>query len=144
MKFTRAATVLSSKKRKIEANLVLNSAQLKINDDKLSITDTSNTKSESGIWFQNKSANESDSDIEKEEDKREKEDENNKSNVEIEEPSTERVVSPEIEIKLDKEGEDKLYGAYRNGSISILRKVQKATLELKKQTLKMYNIRELW
>lgn len=123
MKSTRAATILSSKKRKIEANLVLNLVQLKINDDKLSITDTSDTKSESGIWFENKSENESDSDIEKEKDKGEKEDENNKSNLEIEKPSTIKAVNPEIEIKLNKKGEDKLYGAYGNGSISTLRKL---------------------
>lgn len=57
LKSARAAAVLSSKKRKVEASLVLNSAQLEIDDDKLSITDTSDTEGESGTWFWNESAN---------------------------------------------------------------------------------------
>ena len=43
--------VLSSKKRKVKASLVLKLTKLKINDDKLTTTDTSNIKGESEIRF---------------------------------------------------------------------------------------------
>ena len=44
LKSARAATVLSSKRRKVEASLILNSAELEIDDDKLSTADTSDTE----------------------------------------------------------------------------------------------------
>ena len=135
---------MSSKKRKVEASLVLNSAQLEIDDDKLSMTDTSDTKGESGTWFWNESANESGSDTEEEGDKGEKEGEDNESNPEIEKPSTEKAVSSEVEMRWNKEGEDKLRGAYGNGLTSTLRRARKAALELEKQASKTYNIKELW
>lgn len=50
-------------------------------------------------------------------------DKDNESNLETEEPRTERAVSPEIEIKWIKEGEDKLRGVYRNGSILTAKRV---------------------
>lgn len=93
---------MSSKKRKFEASSVLNSAQLKIDDGKLSTADTIDTidtKEESGTWFWNKSANKSDSDTKNEGNKREGEDEDSESNSHIEKPRTKRVVSPEVKIK---------------------------------------------
>lgn len=98
LKCARVAAVLSSKKRKFEASSVLNSAQLEIDDDKLSLADTIETEGESGTWFWNKSANESDSDTKEEADKGEGEGEDSESNSHIEEPRTERAVSPEVEI----------------------------------------------
>lgn len=63
LKSARAAAVQACKKRKSEASSVLN-AHPEIVDDKLSTTDTSNTEDESGTWFWNESANESDPDTE--------------------------------------------------------------------------------
>ena len=73
LKSARAAAVQACKKRKSEASSVLNTVHLKVEDDKLSTTDTSNTEGGSGTWFWNESANESDSDTEEEEDKDEDE-----------------------------------------------------------------------
>ena len=70
---------MPSKKRKVETSLVLNSAQLEIDDDKLSTTDRSDTEGESGTWFWNESANESDLNTEDEGDKGEEEGEDNRS-----------------------------------------------------------------
>ena len=132
LKSARATTVLFSKKWKVEATLFLHAAQLEIADDKLSTTDTSDTKAESGTWFWNESPNESDSDTEEGVDKGE-EGKDNESNPEIEESRVERAVSPEIEIRWNKEGENKLRGAYGNGSMSMLRRVRKSALDLEKQ-----------
>lgn len=88
---------MSSKKREVKASLVLNLAQFEIDDHKLNITDTSDMESESGTWFWNENANESGLDTEKEGDKGEEEGEDNESNPEIEEPSTEKAVSSEVE-----------------------------------------------
>ena len=68
LKSARAAAVLSSKKRKIKASLVLNLAQPEIDDNKLSTTDTSDTEGEFRTWIWNESANESGSDTEEGED----------------------------------------------------------------------------
>ena len=132
LKSAWAAAVLSSKRRKVEASLFLISAQLEIDDNKLSKTDTSDTEGESGTWFWNESANESDSNSEEEGegDKEEEEGEDTESNAETEEPRTEKAVSPEIEIKWNKEGEDKLCGVHGNGSASMSKRIQKAALEL--------------
>lgn len=143
LKSVKAAIILSSNKKKVEANLVLNLAQLKINDNKLSITNTSDIKDEFGIWFWNKSANKNDSDTKEKGDKEEEKGENNKSNSKIKKPSTEKAVSPEIKIKQNKKREDKLCGVCKNRLISTLRKIQKAALELEKQASKTYNIRKL-
>lgn len=92
LKTARAAAVLSLKRRKVEASLLLNSAQLEIDDDKLSTADTSDTKSGFGTWFWNESVNESDSDTEEGE-KGEEDDEDDESNAEIEESRTKEAVS---------------------------------------------------
>ncbi len=63
----RAAFVQIFKKEKLEANFFLNQVQLNTKNNKLSITDTSNHESESGVtWFCNISPNKTDSDFEKE------------------------------------------------------------------------------
>ena len=132
LKSAIAAAVLFLKKRKVEASLVLNLVQLEIDDNKLSITDISDTKGESGTWFWNESANESGLHTKEEGDKGEEEGEDNKSNPEIEELSIEKAVSSEVKMRWNEEGEDKLCGAYGNGLTSTLRKAQKAALELEK------------
>lgn len=48
------------------------------------------------------------------------------------------------QIKWNKEGEDKLRGAYGNGSRSTSRRERKSTRELEKQASKTYDIRVLW
>ena len=63
LKAAKTASIESFKKRKLEASSLPRSAQLQIDDDKLS---TSDTEGESGIWFWNESANETDSDSEEE------------------------------------------------------------------------------
>lgn len=77
--------------RKSEASSLLNSTQLKINDNRLSTTDTSDMESNSEVWFWNESANETDSDSEEEEAGNEDE-----SDTEIEEPRTEQAVIPVV------------------------------------------------
>lgn len=101
MKFARVVAILFLKKRKVEANLTFNSAQLEINNDKLSIADISNTKDKSKTWFWNKGANKADSDSKKEEkeDKRKKKDKNNELNPKRKEPRTKGVIGLEIKIK---------------------------------------------
>ena len=94
MKSARAAAVQSLKRRKFEASSVLSSAQLEVDDDKLSTAERSDTEDESGAWFLNESANESDSDTEGGDE--EEEDDENESDLDGEEPRTERAVSPEI------------------------------------------------
>lgn len=98
LKFTRAAAILFSKKKKFETSLVLNLAHLKINDNKANTPDTNNTEGEliSGFW--NESVNETDSNFEekREGNKREKEYEDN---IEIEKPKTKKAVSRKLEIK---------------------------------------------
>ncbi len=71
LKSARVADVQAKKKRRCKVNLVTDPVQLKIDNDKLSTTDTSDTEVESETWFWNKSANEDDSDTEggEEEDK---------------------------------------------------------------------------
>ena len=66
LKAARAASVESFKKRRLEASSLPNSARLQIDNDKLSTGDTSDTDGESGIWFWNESANETNSDSEDE------------------------------------------------------------------------------
>lgn len=63
--------------------------QLKVNDTKLSIMDTSDIESNSKVWFQNKSANEANLDSEEEGDS-----DKDESNIKIEVPRTEQAISP--------------------------------------------------
>ena len=62
LRAAREAFVTLFKKIFSEANLFSTSDQREINDNKLSITDMSDMKSNSGTWFQNESVNESRSD----------------------------------------------------------------------------------
>lgn len=135
LKCARVAAVQSIKKRKSEVSLVIDSAQLRIDNDKFSATDTSDTEGESGTWFWNENANESDSDTEKGGEVENKVDES-ESDLDIDEVRT--------EIKRNKEGEDRLRGAYGDGSRSTSRRERKSTRELEKQASKTYDIRALW
>ena len=103
-----------------------------IDDNKLSTTDTSDTEGDSGTWFWNESANESDSGSEEEG--------NNidEGDLEEEHSKTERAASPE------EEGESNLRGGYRSGSRSSQKRQKKSAKELEKEGSKLYNIRALW
>ena len=137
LKSARALAVEACKRRKFEASLVVNS-QPEIEDDKLSTADTSDTEVESGTWFWNDSANESDLDTEEGEDGDE-----NESNLEMEES---RAVSPKVrkEIKWNKEGENKLCGVYGIGSRATSKRRRKSARELDEQAKQTYDIRALW
>lgn len=122
-----------------------NSAQL---DRKLSntidttdTTDTTDTEDESGTWFWNESANETDSDTEEEGNG------NHENDLEGNESRTEEAVSsevPKVEIKWNREGEDKLRGRYGKGSKRTRMRQQKSARELEKEASKTYDIRALW
>ena len=73
--------------------------QIKINNNKLNITNTNNIKGEFKTWFWNNSANESSLNTEKKRDKKKKKDKINKSNSEIEKPSIKKIISSKIEIR---------------------------------------------
>lgn len=92
LKSTKAIAVKVCKKRKFEANLVVN-LQPEIEDDKLSIANISNIDIEFQTWFWNNCSNKSDSDIKEGEDGDE-----NELDLEVEES---RVVSLKVckEIK---------------------------------------------
>lgn len=137
LKSARAVAVQACKKRKSEANLVLN-AHPEIEDDKLSTADTSDTEDESGTWFWNESAKESGSYTKEEED-----DDENESDLEVEES---RAVSPEVpkkEIKWNKKGESKLCEVYGIGSRSSSKRQRKSARELEEQATKTYDNRAL-
>ena len=110
----RAASNEVFKKRRLEARSVPTiRSQSKIDDDKLSTIDTTDTEEEEETWFWNESANETNSDTE------EDGDDVDGLDLDLEESRTERAVSPgacKTQIKWKKEGEDKLRGTYGKGS----------------------------
>lgn len=94
--------------------MVLN-IHFEIEDNKLNTTGTSNTEGEFKIWFWNKSANKSNSDIKEEENKDKKEKNENKeekdNNQKKKKFKTQKTVNldvPKIEIKWNKQRENKL------------------------------------
>ena len=95
-KSARAASFEVFKKKRLEASSLPNSVQLRIDDRKLSTTNTDDTDNESGTWFWNKSANKTDSDIEEEGNR------NHENDLEGDESRTEEAASSElhkVEIK---------------------------------------------
>ena len=116
-KAARAASVQSFKKEKVEINQSFNSRQPRAEDNTPITTDTSDTESESGTWFWNECANETDSDSEAEED-----------NVDLGGKKKEQALSLEIEaasptdrkleIRWTPRGDKHLRGGYGNGSKS--------------------------
>ena len=63
------------------------------------------------------------------------------------ESRTQKAVSlgvPKMEIKWNRQGEDKLRGGYGNGSRTTLKKQRKFARELEKQASNTYDIRALW
>ena len=64
LKKARLASVEHFKKQKLERSQSTNTEQLRIDDDQLRTSDTSDTEDREGFWFWNESANETDSDSE--------------------------------------------------------------------------------
>lgn len=153
LKAAREASVASFKKRKCETSLTLSSAPVEtldaLLDSKLDTTDTSDTEDESGTWYWNESAHESDSDSE-EEGNDDVDFEGGKAiehDLEAEQPRVKRVVNTEVpmmELKWSREGEDKRRGGYGNGSRSTRKRHKKAAEEKRKEAAKSYNIKALW
>lgn len=91
----------------------------------------SNTEGKFGTWFQNKSANESNSDTKREtEDK--KENNENELDLKLEKSRTEKEITPKVlkkEIKWHKRGEDRLWEKYSNKLQLTLKRQQKFSQE---------------
>lgn len=133
LKSARAASLEVFKKRRSEANSLPNSAQLRVDDRKLSTADTTDTEGESGTWLWNESANETDSDTE------EGENGNHEKDLEGNESKIEEAVSSEVhkvEIKWSREGQDKLRGGYGKGSKRTQMRHKKSARELRKRSPK--------
>ena len=129
-KSARAASLEYFKKRRFEANLLPNSAQFRIDKDKLSTANTTDTEGESVTWFWSKSAYKTNSDTEEEGNSNL--DEMNSEGVES---RTERAISTEVqkvEIKWIKEGQDKLCGGYRKNP----NETSKISLGIEERSLK--------
>ena len=88
LKSARAASLEVFKKRRSEASPLSNSTQLRVDDHKLSIADTTDTGGESGICFWDESANETDSEEEGNGD--------HEMNLKGDESRTEEAVSSEV------------------------------------------------
>ena len=101
------------------------------------ISDSDNlNNSESATWFWNMSANDSESELDK------------KGQIDEEEPDIESRTKVAVplqpvtkEIYWNKEGENKLRGIYRRGSVSSARRQKLAAEKLEKKASKTYNIK---
>lgn len=132
-KSARTAAAQASKKRKSEASLVFN-AHLEVKDDKLSTTSTSNIEGKSETWFWNKSTNESNLETKKMEDEDEKKEDKNKeekeNNQEEVESRIQKAISlgiPKIEIKWNRQRDNKLQRGYQNRLRTMFKKQSKFT-----------------
>ena len=144
LKAARKASVALFKKRRSESSLFPTLDHCKINDNKLSTTNTSNMEDDSQTWFWNESANKSNLDSEEEDNHRSDEDD---ENLEEKHSKTKEETSCEVlkqELKWNKKGERSLCRGYGSGSKSTKKRKKKTTWELEKKTLKSYNILVLW
>ena len=133
-----------SKKKRLESSSFPNSAQLSIDNDKLSTADTSDDEAESGTWFWNESAHETDSDSDSEEAGNIDIDD---ADLEEEQSRTEQAVSPKLcktEVKWNREGEQNFRGGYRKGSRSTQMRRNRSFRELEMEDSKTYNFQALW
>lgn len=137
LKSARTASFEVFKKKRLEVNSFSNSAQLKVDNYKLSTTNITNTKSESGTWFWNKSTNETDLDTKKEKNG------NHKKDLESDEFRVKEVVSSEIhkvETKWSRKKHNKLGEGYGKESKKTQITPQKLAWELEKEASKIYDI----
>ena len=124
LKNARLASVEHFKKQKLERSQSTNTEQLRIEDDQLRTSDTSDTEDREGVWFWNESTNETDSDSEC----------SGKSDEEEldcgpEESRTEKEAILETrpgEIQWNREGEKKLRGGYGKGSRATAKRRKKS------------------
>ena len=101
-KSARAASLEHFKKKRVEASLLSNSAQLRIDDNKLITADTTDTE---GTWLWNESANETDSDTEEEGNG-----DIDEIGLEGDESRTEEAVGPKVhkvKLRWNKKGQDR-------------------------------------
>lgn len=141
-KKARAASVQSFKKRRLEASSLPNSAQLLIEDDKLSKSDTVDTEAEFGALFGNEGLNEGNHASEE------------WGHPDAEEPNSEggqsrtegavKLENRPKEIKWNREGGTKLRGGYGKGSRSTLKRQKKSSRELELEASKIYKLGALW
>ena len=150
LKVARAASAQSFKKRKVEACSIPDPAELEI-DGKLSTIDTidtSDTESQSGVWYWNESANESDSDSEVESDSDSEVEKDKEKEEDVEEPDREieqpRIETPKMVLEWNQEGENKLRGGYGKGSQSTTTRKNKSVRQSGKQALESYSLGALW
>ena len=140
----RRIAVENVKKRKLEQSQQLSIAQSRIKDSQPRTHDTSDTEDtegEPGSWFWHMSANESESESE------DGEVDEDIFDLEDDQPMTKEAVASQgepKEIRWNKEGENKLRGAYGKGSISSLRRQKLATQKLEKEASNTYSIKALW
>lgn len=150
----RAASVLTYKKRRLEASSLPNLSLLETDHDRRNTsatcdtsetrdtTDTNHTEGESGTKFWNKSANESDLHS-----KGERDSDGDISDLEPERSRAEPVASPRLlpaVLKWNQDGEQKLRGSYGRGSKSTSRRQRISAQEHAKEASKSYNITALW
>ena len=141
LKKARLASVEHFKKQKLERSQSTNTEQLRIDDDQLRTSDTSDTEDREGFWFWNESANETDSDSECS-------GESDEGELDCgPESRTEKEAVLETrpgEIQWNREGEKKLREGYGKGSRATTERRKKVAKELEKEASKMYNIMALW
>ena len=130
------------KKQKLECSQFTNTEQLRIEDNQLCTSNTSNTKDRKGIWFWNENANKTNSSMECGE-------KSNKEKLDCgpEGSKTEKkaVLKTRLgEIKWNKEREKKLREEYSKISQVKIKKNIKVTKELEKEAFKIYNIMAFW
>ena len=129
----RAASILTFKKRRLEASRLPKPVQLQSDDDN---NNTSDTEGESGTWYWNESANESCSDTEEEGYSDVEEDDKIKtreSETKIEESRTQEEATPGVSLKWNRDGESSLCGGYRKGSKSSSQRNRKLAREFKRE-----------
>lgn len=132
LKAARAKAIQSIKRKKAEARSPSYTVQLDIDDDKLSTTDTRDTKDGPGMI--GGSEEEGDGGLDK-------------SGWEVEQCRTERAASaeaPKWGINWNSEGESQLRGLYGKGSKSSLQRQRKSARESEKQASETYSISALW
>lgn len=146
-KFAKATSLKVFKKKRLETSLTPNLVQFKIDDRKLSTTNTTitgnmdNTNNKFKTQFWNESANKTDLDI------KEKRNGNYEKNLEKDKSKIEKTASSKIckmKIKSNRGREEKLCRRYKKGSKKTQMRKQKSIQELEKEISKTYDIQVLW
>ena len=129
----RAASILTFKKRRLEASRLPKPVQLQSDDDN---NDTSDTEGESGTWYWNESANESCSDTEEEGYSDVEEDDEIKTGefeTKIEESRTQEEATQDVSLRWNRDEESSLHGRYGKESKSFSQRHRKLAQEFKRE-----------